>query len=110
MRVDASPWRCTSSQQEPSWGRTFVDATAYRVPNRRETLPLIEEKGAFQRVLESRIGFHERPLIGLVQHPACMRPTAGRLGLADALGAIQRNRWGQLQQFVKLLIDGPSKV
>lgn len=110
MRVDASPWRCTSSQQEPSWGRTFVHATAYRIPNRGEALPLIEEKGAFQRILESGIGFHKRPLIGLVQHPACMRATAGCLGLADALGTFQRNRWGQLQQLVKLLIDGPSKV
>lgn len=108
MRVDASSWGCTPCQQEPSWGCAFVDATAHRVPNRRETLPLIEEKGSFQRILESGIGLHERPLIGLVQHPARTRPAAGCLGLTDALGAIERDRWGQLQQLVKLLVDGSS--
>jgi hypothetical protein len=101
---------CRASQKERTPRNAVVDGASDRVPERRDSLPFIEQYRAVARESPPGIRLGDLPLCGLVQADNRRSAPLGGRGLADALRALQGERWESTHQLVQLVVDRPVPV
>ena len=101
---------CRSRQQEATRWRSEVHLPSNRVPHQREPLPLVDQHRSVGQGRQREIRLCNCALRGVIQEPCRHGPPLGRIGLPDALRAIQRNRGSMRHEFIEFSIDGAMKV